>query len=300
MTTPSNGSELALVVGGRSTIGQALIERFRDEDIVVLSTWFNRRPQRVSTRSYFLDLSNDDSFRNLPEEPIDIAVLCAGISSIEQCEEDPETTRRINVDGILTLAGKLAAQGAFIVFLSSDRVFNGRTLFPEVEDQPEPVSQYGLQKAEVEAGLSVLGVEFAIVRLGKVIGRTTPTFASWLSDLRSGRQIRPFNDFFLAPISLRCAANLIADISMNRRSGIFHATAPDAVSYAEAAHWLADALGVNQALVVPVSGQEVLSTEVPGKSAALGTTLDLVRYGPIGLESLYELFDGGMESGLDV
>ena len=291
MTTPPDGSDLALVVGGYGTIGQALLDRFRGEGLVVLSTWFNGRPEGVSTRSYFLDLSKDDSSWNLPKEPIDIAVLCAGITSVEKCEEDPEATRRINVHGTLALAEKLAAQGAFIVFLSSDRVFSGRTLFPGVGDQPEPASQYGLQKVEVEAGLSVLGEEFAVVRLGKVIGPTTPIFASWLSDLRSGRQIRPFNDFFFAPISLRCAVNLIVDISVNRRSGIFHATAPDDVSYADAARWLADAVGARQALVEPVSGQEVLMTQVLPRSVALSTTLDLVRYGPIGLESLCELVD---------
>ena len=53
------------------------------------------------------------------------AVLCAGITSLAVCRQDPQACRRINVENSLAVLRQLAGTGTFVVALSTNLVFDG-------------------------------------------------------------------------------------------------------------------------------------------------------------------------------
>src|SRR4029077_13292605 len=103
-----------------------------------------------------LDLSQPpESWPALPE--CRAAVFCAAMTNLEQCRRDPAESRRINVVQTLHLARRLAEQNCFVVFISTNLVFDGAKPFRRQDDPTCPRTEYGRQKAEVEAALAGLG-----------------------------------------------------------------------------------------------------------------------------------------------
>ncbi len=280
--------ETVLVVGGDGTIGGALISRLDQLGLPVV--WTTRRRGELVDRSLHVDLDEDQSTWDLPEEPFSCAVFCAAVTSISACESHPDATRKTNVDQTVKLADRLLANGTFVVFLSTDMVFDGAQPLARADQAPNPVTQYGRQKADVEEELLGRSDDVAVVRLGKVVGPQTSVFAEWITDLRSGIVIHPFSNLTMAPISLDCVVGFLVDITMNRQGGIFHATGPTDVTYADAAYWIADRMGVEDRLVVPILGNYLLGNRQPSRHKALDTPIDLAEIGLIGIDSLEELF----------
>ena len=71
-----------------------------------------------------LDLSDDLRDRKFPW-PVSTAVICAGVTNIAACEREPEKTAQVNVAGITGLIENLVESGSFVIYLSSNLVFDG-------------------------------------------------------------------------------------------------------------------------------------------------------------------------------
>jgi dTDP-4-dehydrorhamnose reductase len=241
-----------LVTGADGSIARALLEALRTPGNLVWST--TRRAESVGPRTLFLDLADQPEQWTLPAEPVDVAFLCAAIASQERCGTEPELTRRINVEHTVALAEKLVAQRTFVVFLSTNLVFDGETPFATADDAYNPRSAYGMQKAQAEQRLLALGERVAIVRLGKVITPHMKLFDGWIHALRAQREIRPFDNLAMAPVSIQFAVDVLCRVAAERRPGIVHANAAHDITYAQAAHIIAARIGADERLIVPSAG----------------------------------------------
>ena len=114
-----------LIVGGDNPLGGSLINAWAVQGAEVLST--TRRPERVRAGVTLLDLESDLRNFQVPHA-CSFAVLCAGITKQHLCRRNPEATHRINVEQTMCLAATLVAAGCFVVFLSTNLVFDGSRL----------------------------------------------------------------------------------------------------------------------------------------------------------------------------
>jgi dTDP-4-dehydrorhamnose reductase len=232
-----------LVVGGDGFVGRVLTAHFRARGDRVIET--TRRVGRTAADVLTLDLAADPgAWPALP--PLRGAVLCAAIARLQDCERDPAASRRVNVDAPAALAQRLAVAGVPTVFLSSDKVFDGRMAQRRRFDLTCATTEYGRQKAAAERAMPR---DVAILRLSKVVSPTVELFQAWVRDLRAGRPITPFEDLTMAPIRVELVAETVSRLLDERRSGIFHLTGDRDVSYVEAAHIVATAIGAAPALV---------------------------------------------------
>ena len=241
---------VTLVVGADSVIGGALLESLQSSGQPTMGT--TRRRDTVNESRPYLDLSEELVNWTHPR-PVETAVLCAALSRLEDCRTNRLGSRRINVDAICALAKDLSSQGAFVIFLSTNRVFDGSTPYPSTDDPVSPATEYGRQKAEAERRISQLDGPTAIVRLTKVLGPADPLFAGWRKALSRSEKIYPFQDVGMAPVSLTCAVAALRRVLETRSPGITQVSGPEDVTYAEAAQWGARALGVDADLVRPWS-----------------------------------------------
>ena len=100
-----------------------------------------------------LDISREEAVRAYLEEHRPQAVIhCAALSNTWHCEQHPDASHRVNVQGTVRVAKACKAVGARLLFMSSDQVYNGTpTSGPLPEEAPlQPVNVYGRHKLEAE------------------------------------------------------------------------------------------------------------------------------------------------------
>jgi dTDP-4-dehydrorhamnose reductase len=243
-------SDVWLVVGGDGLIGRALVRRLEGEGRAVLAT--TRRRGCAGPLRPHLELAQDPSAW-APPSPVSVAFLLAAAANQLSCCADPVAARRINVDSTVALARRLVSLGAFVVFTSTNLVFDGEQARYPTCAAPHPTSEYGRQKAEAERALRALGPRVAVVRLTKVLAADQPLIGGWVEALRAGRPVEAFSDLICAPMPVDFVAPALARIGAHRKGGLFHLSGADEVSYADLARSLATRLGADPGLVRPTT-----------------------------------------------
>jgi dTDP-4-dehydrorhamnose reductase len=287
----------SLVIGADGIMGGALITRLASSGRKVLGT--TRRPSTVTPERIFLDLRE-----KLPDwdslVPVQVAYICGGITSLDQCRQNPDESARINVQQTVALATTLLAQGARVVFPSTNLVFDGNSPYCAAEAAVCPQTKYGRQKAEAERRLLALGEAVAVVRFTKVLNPQVPLVKRWMQALRQQQPIYPFSDLVLAPVPLVFAVEAMGLIGEGRFSGIFQVSGDRDISYADLARHLARRLEADPDLVQPTTS---VAAGVEMEHLPRHTTLDASRLqesfglGPPGLATLLD--DMGAPSHLD-
>src|SRR5262245_24178555 len=165
---------MMLLVGGDSEIGAATYRALKAQGVAVSAT--TRRRDRIAEDRPYLDLAaelNDWA----PPPGTRSACIFLAIARLADCANDPAGSARINVTKTLKLIDWLVAQDVHVVFLSTDKVFDGMTPHVRADAPTCPVSEYGRQKARTEATLRQhmdRGAPVAILRLGKVVSPVMP------------------------------------------------------------------------------------------------------------------------------
>jgi len=262
-----------LIVGGDGQIGAVLAAALHRQGRTPVAT--TRHTDRVSADRPFLDLSDDRAAWQLPAD-IDVAYLCAAMTGLQACEDDPEGTRAINVDAIVALADRLHGAGARVIFLSTNQVFNGTLAHPEPDTPTAPLSAYGRQKADAERGILALGDGAAVVRLTKVFAAAPPLFGGWLETLGNSARIEPFSDMKMAPLMMDDVCAVLCRMGAAGATGIYQLSAAEDIAYADAARRLCELIGADPALVHPVRAAD---RGFPAFLRPAHTCLDTARAG---------------------
>jgi dTDP-4-dehydrorhamnose reductase len=263
--------ERTLIVGGDSEIAIAATAHLRASGYAVAAT--TRRPERVSADRPFLDLSQPIEDWSIPDGT-SAAFFFAAVARLNECANNPQTSALVNVTGTIALADKLLARSIPILFLSTDKVFDGTRPHVPAATPPCPVSEYGRQKAATEAALSErlrAGAPVTVLRLAKIVSPGMALLRQWIVDLAGGKSIRAFDDMMMAPTPVAMVAMAIERLLAEPGPGIFQLSGPRDVAYSEVAAYLARDLGADPGLVEPVSAY---SAGLPPGSTARHTTLD--------------------------
>lgn len=231
-----------LVIGADGFVGSALVDGFRSEGIPVVST--SRKPQAIKGEVSFLDLGQDVSHW-APFSGVSVAILCAAVSSTEACRRDPLGTRLVNVENTLGVAEKLSKLGIFVVFLSSNQVFDGTVPFAPPHLSVCPVMEYGRQKVDTERGVLALGDRAAVLRMSKVFAPRSGLLAMWADTLRSGGVIHPFSDLTLSPIPVSFVVEVLRRLVDSPSPGLWQISGSADVPYEQAARHVGRRLGIS-------------------------------------------------------
>ena len=216
-----------LIIGGDSIIGKALSAFWEEKKIPYCAS--TRHSEQVNQKRPYIDLASL-IWRQLQTGQYDAVVFCAAATKLADCEEYPEATRAINVEATLALARFMALRGSYLLFLSTNQVFDGTKPHRKVSDHVCPINEYGRQKVDAEQ-LIRQEPRSAVLRLSKVIYPDLPLLRQWESHLQAGQSIEAFTDMYLAPISLEKVVKRIDHLVQNKETGIFHLSGEKDVSY---------------------------------------------------------------------
>lgn len=287
---------MILLVGGDSEIAMATARVLGRSRQVVRAT--TRRAASASAARPLLDLAQP-LHDWLPPEGTRVACVLAAIARLAACDADPAGSAHINVEQTVALIDRLTSRGIYVLFLSTNQVFDGETPCVPADAATCPVSEYGRQKAKTEAALRdrvAGGAPIAILRLSKVVSPDMALIRQWAHTLSQGRSIAAFADMPMAPVPVDVVAEAIAALLGDRVPGMFQLTGPRDVSYLQLGRHLAEWLGADPSLVEPTSA---LASGQPKGSTPRHTTLDSQRlrehYGvvvPDVWEVMAPLFEG--------
>lgn len=240
-----------LVVGADGLIGRALADNLARKVVLETTHLLNT----ISDHRVFLDMTQDVS-KWQPPKLVSVAFICAAISSLERCRTQPELSALFNVHNTVAVAKTLVANGAFVIFLSSNQVYDGSIPFRKAEEEVCPITEYGQLKAETERQLLALGDSVSVVRFTKILEPESALISAWAKSLKNGKIIHPFSDMCMAPIPLSCAILVLQLVADARLPGILQVSGTNDISYAEAAYLGAEVLDEDLSLIKPVKASE--------------------------------------------
>ena len=205
----------------------------------------------------------------------DAVIHCAALTDVDGCERDPDEAMRVNGQGTRHLA---EVTEAFIVYVSTDYVFDGTKASPYIEtDVPNPINAYGRSKLAGEHAIDTN--RHAIVRTSWVNGRVGNNIVKTiLRLLEDDAPLRFVTDQRGHPTIAADLATMLLQIARERRAGVWHVTNQGAVSWYEFARAVVEAAGGDPARVEPITTAE-LQPARPARRPA-NSVLDSIRLAP--------------------
>ena len=102
-----------------------------------------------------LDICNEEAVMNfVKENSIDYIINCAAYTAVDKAEDNQVLCEKINRYAVANLAKAAQCNGAKVLHVSTDYVFNGRSCKPYAEtDDTNPQSVYGSTKRAGEIAL---------------------------------------------------------------------------------------------------------------------------------------------------
>lgn len=210
-----------------------------------------------------MDLADLDSckhvFENIKPEAV---VHSAALTNVDLCEVEKDTAWRINVNGTESVARLCREFNCFMVFISTDYVFNGeRGLYAE-KDKPDPINYYGYTKLKAEEVIKMILDDYCIVRASVIFGSKPAAgkinFALWVLDnLKQGKKINVVIDQINSPTLNTNLAETILEILGRRLVGLYHVAGATPISRYDFACVLAEEFKLEKELIQPTTSDKI-------------------------------------------
>jgi dTDP-4-dehydrorhamnose reductase len=231
---------MKILVIGDGTLGKSLVKESVKRGHSVFRT------SRKDSSCFSLDLSRKVDVTTLPET--EWAVIAAAMSGFESCEKD-QNAYTVNVTNTINLARELMQKGTKILFPSSTAIFNGKEPFYGPTSHPSPQTQYGRQKVEVERFLNEHSGKALIVRYTKILTTESGILCNWLNSFQNQEEITAFTDLSIAPVLIGDAAFATCKLMEENKTGIYHCSSSEEISYYDFAQKLCKHYGFDKKLI---------------------------------------------------
>jgi dTDP-4-dehydrorhamnose reductase len=188
-------------------------------------------------------------------------VHAAALTDVDRCELEKELAWKTNVEATANLAQLCKERGAFLVYVSTDYVFDGEKGVYRETDNPAPINYYGLTKLKGEEAVQALD-NYCVARGSVIYGSTPATgkvnFALWLIDkLRKKEAVRIITDQWNSPTLNVSMAEMIIEILEKRTTGTFHLAGATRLNRYEFAQHVAEAFDLDPKYITPVQSKQI-------------------------------------------
>ena len=168
-------------------------------------------------------------------QKIDYCINCAAYTAVDKAESDAEKAFEINANGAKNLALVCDEQGAVLIHISTDFVFDGDKTEPYTEtDIPKPISVYGASKLQGEVEIQKTLKKHFIIRTSWLYSEHGANFMKTMLRLAETRdEISVVSDQIGTPTYAGDLAKMILNIvsSKNTNFGLYHYSNEGMVSW---------------------------------------------------------------------
>lgn len=255
------------VFGPTGFLGRTFFEDFHHGFQLVA---FDRRVVDL-TRTFELHLG--DIFKR---NTFSAAIVCAAISSPDECKVQPELSEQVNVDGTIRLFKVLRDFGIKPIFFSTDHVYDGQKGLYNENDAYSPITKYGEQKVKAEGFLRENFDDFLILRTSKQVSTRFDkknVLAEMALKLLNDQTIRCATDQSISPIFVEDIVQMTLEALRRDLSGPLHLAPPNIWSRLELGLRIARFLNVPEEMVEPCSIKDFKFAEIRPPKCTLDSSL---------------------------
>jgi len=224
-----------VILGGRGMLGSDLATTCEQQGLepVVLDL-----PQCDITNAHHLRQAVADA---------KVIINCAAYTNVDGAESEAELAHQVNAEAVGRLGGLARQADAWLLHVSTDFVFDGRSDRPYVEtDSPNPINAYGKSKLAGERLLAQSGCEHCILRVEWTYGVSGNNFVTkFIQRARTDKTLKVIDDQVGSPTATSEVSRTICELLEKRPEGIFHFADSGYVSRYEMARFVVDKLSMD-------------------------------------------------------
>jgi dTDP-4-dehydrorhamnose reductase len=249
-----------LITGASGLYGSKLAELATARNYEVYSG-FSRDEPVCGTPVQF-DVSDKSRVEKVLEKVgPEVVVHAAALTDVDKCEINKELAWKINAEGTRNIADAVKTSGAFLIYASTDYVFNGETGHYKEDARPDPINYYGFTKLKAEELVKGLVGEYCIARASVIYGSTPAAgkvnFALWLlNKLERSEKARIVTDQWNSPTLNTNLADMTLEIIERKLTGIFHLSGATRISRYDFAKRIAENFNLDSDLISPTASAE--------------------------------------------
>jgi dTDP-4-dehydrorhamnose reductase len=229
--------ETISILGGRGMLGTDLADFCRQRGFVV----------NIFDLPDF-DITNSQQLKQ-SVSTADAIVNCAAYTNVDGAENEAELAHKVNAEAVGRLGAIAKNEDKWILHVSTDFVFDGRSDTPYVEtDSPNPVNEYGKSKLTGERLLEESRCRYCILRVEWTYGLHGNNFVKkMIQRAKKDKTVKVVDDQVGSPTATTEVAGVICKLLPKKPEGIFHFASTGYVSRYEMAKFIFDklSLGVN-------------------------------------------------------
>ena len=268
-----------LVTGSSGLIGNQLVLDLDKTEQTVYSCYNNIKSlYGVPTK---LNLSNlDDIHKIFKKFQPDVIIHCAALTDVEKCEMEPKLANLINAKATEIIAKETERLGSYLIYLSTDYIFDGKKGLYNETDFPNPLNHYGKTKLAGEKTVETNTSKWCIIRTSTPFGTNSSkkTFPVWLlENLQKNKEVNILEDQFTSPTYVPNLSKMILEIVTRNLEGFFHLAGSTRISRFEFAKLIAKKLNLDSSLLNPVK----IDTMPWNATRPLDSSLDISKINSI-------------------
>jgi dTDP-4-dehydrorhamnose reductase len=250
-----------LITGASGLLGSKLCELAIGKNYEVYSAYSQHKPLHGAPIQF--DVSDKDAVEKIFKKVNPEAVVhAAALTNVDKCESEKELAWKINVEGTENIAESCEKHRAFLVYISTDYVFDGEKGMYKENDKPAPINYYGLTKLKGEESVEKLADQHCIARSSVIYGSIPATrkinFALWILDkLERKEKVKIVTDQWNSPTLNTNLANMVLEVLERKLTGIFHLAGATRLSRYEFTRFLAEIFRLDTNLISPASSKEI-------------------------------------------
>ena len=204
-----------------------------------------------------LDITNEELVqRAIATTRPDVIVHLAAYTAVDRAETDQEACYAVNESGTKYLSRAAAENGAHLIAVSTDYVFDGEKGTSYLEaDATNPQSVYGRSKL---AGEQACTPNDTIVRTSWVMGVRGKNVVHIIAErAKSGQAVRFVSDQTGTVTSAADLARALVTLVRTQPGGIWHVANTGTTTWFEIAAYVGELLGRDQDFATPITTSEL-------------------------------------------
>jgi len=216
-----------LITGSKGQLGMELRKLLDEKGI-----------SYTATDSAEMDITNKAAVNEFIQKVNPTVVFhCAAYTAVDKAEDEgKELNEKVNAIGTKNVAEAAEANGAVMVYISTDYVFDGNNSNEYTElDKANPKNEYGRMKYEGEQWVQSICSKFYIIRTSWVFGEFGNNFVYTM--LRLGKthpKLTVVDDQFGRPTWTRTLASFMLHLIENKAAyGLYHLSNDGSCSWYE-------------------------------------------------------------------
>lgn len=189
----------------------------------------------------------------------DLIIHCAANTNVDYCEKNHSEAWNQNVIGTENIAFAADKNESFLIYISTDSVFDGLRGCYSEDDIPNPVNYYALTKLEGERILQESNLEYLIARTNiygwNFINKNS--FAEWIiHSLQACNETTLFYDVFFSPILINNLIEFLFDLYDKDVRGVYHISGSERCSKLHFGEMIAEIFRLDSRYIQPIRVDE--------------------------------------------